>query len=277
MCRSTSLSSFVASMSRHLLLVCLFVAAIQAVYCSTLPTTTVPVGIANQKQQSSTQTLSTSLSWTEKVGDALRDLPDVWGEDDVDPDQVDSSQNNSDEEIEIDESLYSRQLFVYGKSAQRKLMMSHVAILGDDALAEEVVKNLALAGVGKISLIRSNTTSTRSSNPSMLGEAKCLEEYIHDLNRQIEVEVISLHNDSISSFESLSMDASTVDLLVATNQHIDRLIDLNKFTRLRNIKMSIGATIGACGYVFNDFLQQHEISDIDGEVYKEVSLGVRLK
>jgi hypothetical protein len=59
--------------------------------------------------------------------------------------------------------------------------------------------------------------------------------------------------------------------MVALNLHLDQLIDLNKLTRIRNIKLSIGTTIGACGYVFNDFLHQHVISDIDGEVYKEVS------
>lgn len=49
----------------------------------------------------------------------------------------------------IDEQLYSRQIFVYGKSAQQSLSSSHVLIRGSNtALTAEIVKNLALAGVG---------------------------------------------------------------------------------------------------------------------------------
>lgn len=56
----------------------------------------------------------------------------------------------------VDHSLYSRQLFVYGRSSQKRLQQAHVLIIGDNTLAAEVAKNLALAGVGRISFISSS-------------------------------------------------------------------------------------------------------------------------
>lgn len=54
--------------------------------------------------------------------------------------------------IAIDEELYSRQLYVYGRSAQQRLSNSHVLVVGNSGLAAEIVKNLAMGGVGKLSI-----------------------------------------------------------------------------------------------------------------------------
>lgn len=48
---------------------------------------------------------------------------------------------------EIDESLYSRQLYVLGKEAMLKMQTSNVLILGLKGLGVEIAKNVVLAGV----------------------------------------------------------------------------------------------------------------------------------
>ena len=59
----------------------------------------------------------------------------------------------------VDEQLYSRQLLVYGKSAQKRMQDAHVLVIGDSPLTAEIVKNLALAGLGRISISGSDGTS----------------------------------------------------------------------------------------------------------------------
>jgi hypothetical protein len=90
------------------------------------------------------------------------------------------------EENLLDSSFYSRQLFVYGKSAQLRLMNSHVAVIGDDALTKELVKNLALAGVGKMSIFLKESHSAPQV-PNLFGEEASYETYIKGLNSNVKV------------------------------------------------------------------------------------------
>src|ERR1700710_1041443 len=53
---------------------------------------------------------------------------------------------------EIDESLYSRQLYVLGHDAMKRMGVSDVLIVGLRGLGVEIAKNIALAGVKSLSL-----------------------------------------------------------------------------------------------------------------------------
>lgn len=53
---------------------------------------------------------------------------------------------------DIDESLYSRQLYVLGHEAMKRMGASHVLIAGLKGLGVEVAKNVALAGVKSLTL-----------------------------------------------------------------------------------------------------------------------------
>jgi hypothetical protein len=86
---------------------------------------------------------------------------------------------------ELDNALYSRQLMVYGKSAQLKLFDSHIAIIGDSLLTNEVIKNLALSGIGKITIFQ--IESEQKVDLSILGEEENLKDYVHGLNSNVKV------------------------------------------------------------------------------------------
>src|SRR5271155_3576831 len=63
--------------------------------------------------------------------------------------QVDeTSRSNGD----IDESLYSRQLYVLGHEAMKRMSASNVLIVGLKGLGVEIAKNIALAGVKSVTL-----------------------------------------------------------------------------------------------------------------------------
>ena len=53
---------------------------------------------------------------------------------------------------EIDESLYSRQLYVLGAEAMKRMSASNVLIVGMKGLGVEIAKNIALAGVKSLTL-----------------------------------------------------------------------------------------------------------------------------
>ncbi|KAK4551900.1 E1 ubiquitin-activating protein [Recurvomyces mirabilis] len=53
---------------------------------------------------------------------------------------------------EIDESLYSRQLYVLGHEAMKRMGSSHVLVVGTRGLGVEIAKNIALAGVKSLTI-----------------------------------------------------------------------------------------------------------------------------
>ena len=52
----------------------------------------------------------------------------------------------------IDEALYSRQLYVLGADAMRRMMGSSVLIVGLNGLGVEIAKNVVLGGVKSVTL-----------------------------------------------------------------------------------------------------------------------------
>lgn len=90
---------------------------------------------------------------------------------------------------DVDSSFYSRQLLVYGKSAQQKLQGGHVLLCGRGALLSETAKNLALAGVGKLTICveERHQSALQNKERSLITNNQTLEEYARELNSQIEV------------------------------------------------------------------------------------------
>ena len=63
-----------------------------------------------------------------------------------------SSGSSGNKEGDIDESLYSRQLYVLGHEAMRKMAQSNVLISGMSGLGVEIAKNVILGGVKSVAL-----------------------------------------------------------------------------------------------------------------------------
>ncbi|KFQ17168.1 Ubiquitin-like modifier-activating enzyme 1, partial [Merops nubicus] len=55
-------------------------------------------------------------------------------------------------DTEIDEGLYSCQLYVLGHEAMKRMQMSNVLVLGLPGMGMEVAKNLVLEGVKSLTL-----------------------------------------------------------------------------------------------------------------------------
>ena len=86
----------------------------------------------------------------------------------------------------IDTALYSRQLFVYGESAQLALKSSTILVVGSGLLNNELVKNIALTGVGKIIFVNQpNESIFPIKSPSLLGACESAAQYAADINRNV--------------------------------------------------------------------------------------------
>ena len=89
----------------------------------------------------------------------------------------------------IDTSFFSRQLIVYGKTAQLRLLESKALIVNEcAALARETVKNLALTGVGEIYIV-DHATGDREDDHcySIQGDSPSLQQYAESLNPHVKV------------------------------------------------------------------------------------------
>ena len=112
---------------------------------------------------------------------------------------------------DIDESLYSRQLYVLGHEAMKRMSASNVLIVGLKGLGVEIAKNIALAGVKSLTLydpapaLISDLSSQFFLHPEDVGKARAaitvprvaeLNAYtpvaVHQSDRQVSVPLLLL-------------------------------------------------------------------------------------
>ena len=65
---------------------------------------------------------------------------------------------------DVDEALYSRQLYVFGHEAQQRMARSRVLLLGLGGLGVEVAKNVVLAGVHSVALLDERPCEARDAS-----------------------------------------------------------------------------------------------------------------
>ena len=82
----------------------------------------------------------------------MTDIPQDKMQVDDPPAAVEQLKEASGNNGEIDESLYSRQLYVLGHEAMKRMGSSNVLVAGMRGLGVEIAKNIALAGVKSLTL-----------------------------------------------------------------------------------------------------------------------------
>ena len=125
-------------------------------------------------------------------------------------DVVMTDATSSKKEEEIDESLYSRQLYVMGHAAQRRMMESNVLLVGLKGLGVEIAKNIILAGVKSVTLYDPRATEIADlSSHFYLSKAdvgkpraECCLQQLAELNNYVRVSVHTgaLDQDFLTSF-----------------------------------------------------------------------------
>lgn len=160
----------------------------------------------------------------------------------------------------LDESLYSRQLYVIGHEPMKRLMNTRVLIIGTDGLGQEIAKNICLAGIKSIHLYDKNKVTANSlcagfffkkSDLNKDRDKSCAER-IRKLNRYVSVEVED------------SLDLRKYDIVVSVNQTLADNIKLNQQCHANGIKFILGNVSGLFSQIFVDF-NEHKIHDKNGQ------------
>ncbi|XP_053492231.1 ubiquitin-like modifier-activating enzyme 1 [Ictalurus furcatus] len=167
--------------------------------------------------------------------------------------------------VDIDEGLYSRQLYVLGHDAMRHMGEANVLICGMKGLGVEVAKNVILAGVGSVTIQDTGPTewSDLSSQfylkESDLGKnrAICSEKYLARLNSHVR---LSTHTETLNK-EFLY----NFQVVVLTDSSFEEQLSVAGFCHSNNIKYILADTKGLCGQLFCDFGEKFLVKDIDGE------------
>lgn len=169
---------------------------------------------------------------------------------------------------DIDESLYSRQLYVLGHEAMKRMSASHVLIVGMRGLGVEIAKNIALAGVKSLTLFDPEpaTLSDLSSqfflHPEDVGKprAEVTAPRVAELNAYTPV--------TVHPSKSLSEDVnqlSQYQVVVLTGTSLKDQLDISEYCHQNGIYLVIADIFGLFGSIFTDFGNKFAVADPTGE------------
>ncbi|VVC91377.1 unnamed protein product [Leptidea sinapis] len=168
-------------------------------------------------------------------------------------------------EDEIDESLYSRQLYVLGHDAMRRMANSDVLVSGLGGLGVEIAKNVILGGVKSVTLHDDRTCSISDlSSQFYLSEATIGQnravascEQLAELNHYVPTKAYTgpLTEEFLKKF-------SVVVLTGASRAEQERIAEI---THDNNIALVIADTRGLFSQVFCDFGEDFTVVDVNGE------------
>lgn len=171
-----------------------------------------------------------------------------------------SHENNG----EIDEGLYSRQLYVLGHDAMRRMASSDVLVSGLGGLGLEIAKNIILGGVKSVTLhdkaISSmyDLSSQFYLNESNFGvnRAEACRLQLSELNNYVQTKSYTgdLDEEFLKQFR----------VIVLTSTLKSEQLRVAEIARNNGSALIIGDTRGLFGQVFCDFGEDFTIYDVNG-------------
>ena len=169
---------------------------------------------------------------------------------------------------EIDESLYSRQLYVLGHEAMKRMGSSNVLVVGLKGLGAEIAKNIALAGVKSLTLYDpakvtlSDLSAQFFLRPEDEGQSRAdvTAPRVAELNSYTPVNV----HKSTSLTDNLSQ-LNQFQVIVLTTTSLNDQLLIADYCHKNGIYLVITDTFGLFGYIFTDFGENLIVGDATGE------------
>ncbi|CAM9203450.1 unnamed protein product [Rangifer tarandus platyrhynchus] len=168
-------------------------------------------------------------------------------------------------ETDIDEGLYSRQLYVLGHEAMKHLQASSVLVSGLRGLGVEIAKNIILGGVKAVTLHDEGTAQWADlSSQFYLREedigknrAEASQPRLAELNHYVPVSTYTgaLVEDFLSGFQ----------VVVLTNSPLEDQLKVGEFCHRHGIKLVVADTRGLFGQLFCDFGEEMILTDSNAE------------
>lgn len=164
----------------------------------------------------------------------------------------------------IDESLYSRQLYVLGKEAMLKMQNANVLIIGLRGLGVEIAKNVALAGVKSLGLYDPKPVEIQDLSSQFFLSEDDIGKPIADVTATKVLELNLYVPISVAS----DISESTLvkyKVVVATNLSLEEQVKINEFTHKNDIGFIAADTRGLFGRLFVDLGEAFPVIDQTGE------------
>jgi len=183
---------------------------------------------------------------------------------DVDADSKDN------DDVKVDEQLYSRQLYVIDHESFKKMRKSSVLIAGLNGLGAEIAKNVILAGVHSVALVDHSLVRVadlgsnfycRPDAVGKLSRAQCSVAQLRSLNPSVETTAIV---DQSRSLDSL-IASKDYDIVVMVGYPLSDCVRCNKIAHDLGLRFICCDAAGVFGQVFVDFGPQFECTDLTGE------------
>ncbi|KAF1350603.1 ubiquitin-activating enzyme E1 [Lizonia empirigonia] len=169
---------------------------------------------------------------------------------------------------EIDESLYSRQLYVLGHEAMKRMGSSNVLVAGMRGLGVEIAKNIALAGVKSLTLYDpkpaalADLSSQFFLRPEDVGKPRATVTVprVSELNPYTPVQEYT-GKDLTSDLAQLKQ----FQVIVLTDTPLKDQVKIADYCHKNGIYVVITDTFGLFGTIFTDFGKNFTIGDPNGE------------
>ncbi|KAH0538739.1 hypothetical protein FGG08_004691 [Glutinoglossum americanum] len=194
-------------------------------------------------------------------------------------DEVATATENT-QSISADEiALYDRQIRLWGVKAQEKLRSANILLVTMKALANEIAKNLVLAGIGSLTIIDHEPVSGDdlcsqfflSEEDIGKNRANAAAPQIRKLNPRVAV-----HAESTDVKTRGPEYFTQFDVVIITEADFDTISSINTHTRLSNRPLYATASHGFYGYIFadlisHDYVIQRDKSNIPTALKAETS------
>ncbi|CAM9184770.1 unnamed protein product, partial [Phaeothamnion confervicola] len=164
-------------------------------------------------------------------------------------------------QIEVDEGLYSRQLYVMGHEAQRRMAGSDVLVSGLDGVGVELAKNIVLAGVKSVTLHDPSPAGWEDLSANFFltekdignSRAASCATKLAELNRYVQVTVVEgeLTDEMLQRFQCV----------VLVGAPLETQLCVDDFCHAQGICFVAAEARGVFGYIFCDFGSRHVVSD----------------
>lgn len=168
-------------------------------------------------------------------------------------------------QMQIDEGLYSRQLYVLGHEAMKKMAVSNVLISGLKGLGVEIAKNVVLGGVKSVTLHDTGNVEMSDLSSQFFLEADDIGKNRAEVSLKRISELNSYVRMSVSTEQLTEKFLGQFQVVVLTQSTFDEQLWVGDFCHARGIKFIIADTRGLFGQIFCDFGESFTVVDTNGE------------
>ncbi|RMD43803.1 hypothetical protein DV735_g1369, partial [Chaetothyriales sp. CBS 134920] len=173
-----------------------------------------------------------------------------------------------DQDGEIDESLYSRQLYVLGHEAMKRMGASNVLIVGLNGLGVEIAKNIALAGVKSLTLYDPNPVRIADLSSQFFLRTDDVGKPRDQVTAPRVAELNNYTPVSVLESPSLVKNLAQLDqfqVVVLTKTSLKDQLFISEYCHDKGIYLVIADTFGLFGFIFTDFGKEFVVVDATGE------------